>query len=74
LPTGSVLVGSSLDETILSTAIDGFHRGYHHQIISDAVACKTAVGQTADYRETVLHLLGSYSGRVCSEAVLRLAS
>ena len=35
-----VLSGFSLDETILSTVVDGFHRSHRYQVVGDAVACR----------------------------------
>src|SRR5258708_29357512 len=35
-----VLLGFSLDETILSTVVDGFHRSHRYQVVSDAIACR----------------------------------
>ena len=35
-----VLLGFSLDETMLSTVVDGFHRSHRYQVVSDAVACR----------------------------------
>ena len=43
-----VLMGFSLDETVLSTVIDGFHRSHRYQVVSDAVACRRpGVGDAA---------------------------
>ena len=36
-PETSIFAGLSLDQTILSSAVDGFHRGYRHHIVADAV-------------------------------------
>lgn len=72
LPAKSILVGCSLEETILSTAVEGYHRGYHHQVVADAVVCKSADG-TAYYRDTILQLLGTYSARSSVDAVLGIA-
>ena len=35
-----VLAGFSLDETILATVVDGFHRSHRYQVVGDAVACR----------------------------------
>jgi hypothetical protein len=37
-----LLLGFSLDETILATAVDGFHRSHRYEVIADAVACRRA--------------------------------
>ena len=46
-----VLSGFSLDETILSTVVDGFHRSHRYQVVSDAVACRRpGIGDAASYK------------------------
>ena len=59
-----VLSGFSLDETILSTVVDGFHRSHRYQIVSDAVACKMseAAGDAASYKAAVIKVVGNYAG------------
>ena len=50
--TRCVLSGFSLDETILSTVIDGFHRSHRYQMVSDAVAVRRpGVGDAAQYKQ-----------------------
>ena len=64
-----VLSGFSLDETVLSTVVDGFHRSHRYQIVSDAVACRRAgVGDAASYKMAVVNVIGNYAGILeCSE-------
>lgn len=58
-----VLSGFSLDETVLSTVVDGFHRSHRYQIVSDAVACRRAgVGDAALYKMAVVNVIGNYAG------------
>ena len=57
-PETSVFVGLSLDQTILSSAIDGFHRGHCHQVVGDAV---DTVRHPAAARATLLTVLGAFS-------------
>ena len=38
--TACVLIGYSLDETILATAVEGFHRNHRYYLATDAVACR----------------------------------
>jgi nicotinamidase-related amidase len=58
-----VLLGFSLDETVLSTVIDGFHRSHRYQVISDAVACRRpGVGDAASYKQAVVRVIGNYAG------------
>jgi nicotinamidase-related amidase len=58
-----VLLGFSLDETILSTVIDGFHRSHRYQIVSDAVACRRlGTGDAASYKMAVVKVIGNFAG------------
>jgi nicotinamidase-related amidase len=58
-----VLSGFSLDETILSTVVDGFHRSHRYQVVSDAVACRRpGVGDVAAYKLAVVRVIGNYAG------------
>jgi len=58
-----VLLGFSLDETILATVIDGFHRSHRYQVVSDAVACRRAgVGDAASYKLAIVKAIGNFAG------------
>jgi nicotinamidase-related amidase len=58
-----VVSGFSLDETILSTVIDGFHRSHRYQIVSDAVACRRlGNGDAASYKMAVVKVVGNFAG------------
>jgi nicotinamidase-related amidase len=60
-----VVSGFSLDETILSTVIDGFHRSHRYQIVSDAVACRRLGTDDADsYKMSVVKVIGNFAGIV----------
>jgi nicotinamidase-related amidase len=72
-PSPNFLIGCSLDETILATTIDGYHRGQQFHVIEDAVLCTPRIkppGTTAVHRSTVLHILQVFGERICSEAVI----
>jgi nicotinamidase-related amidase len=57
-----VLMGFSLDETVLSTVIDGFHRSHRWQVVSDAVACRRpGVGDATSYKLAVIKVIGNYA-------------
>lgn len=59
----SVLLGFSLDETVLSTVVDGFHRSHRYQVIVDAVACRQAcVGDVASYKLVVTKVISNFAG------------
>ena len=58
-----MLLGFSLDETILSTVVDGFHRSHRYQVVSDAVACRRpGVGDPVSYKLAVVRVIGNYAG------------
>jgi len=60
-----VLSGFSLDETILSTVVDGFHRSHRYQVVSDAVACRRlGTGDAASYKMAVVKVIGNFAGIV----------
>jgi nicotinamidase-related amidase len=57
-----VMLGFSLDETILSTVVDGFHRSHSYQIVRDAAACRRpADGDAAAYKDVVVKVIGNYA-------------
>jgi nicotinamidase-related amidase len=57
------VMGFSLDETILSTAVEGFHRGHRYRLIVDAVACGGAgTGDAAAYRLAMVRAVGNFAG------------
>ena len=73
-----VLMGFSLDETVLSTVVDGYHRSDRYQVVSDAVACRRpSVGDAASYKQAVVRVIGNFAGIQQSsdviEAVRRIA-
>jgi nicotinamidase-related amidase len=58
-----VLLGFSLDETVLSTVVDGFHRSHRYQVIVDAVACRQAcAGDVASYKLVVTKVISNFAG------------
>lgn len=57
-----VMLGFSLDETILSTVVEGYHRSHSYQVVRDAVACRRpADGDAAAYKEAVVKVIGNYA-------------
>ena len=58
-----VVMGFSLDETILSTVVEGFHRSHRYQVLDDAVACRcSGVGSAASYKNAVVRVVGNFAG------------
>jgi nicotinamidase-related amidase len=61
-PTDALLIGFSLEEAILSTVVEGFHRGHSLRVCADAVAC--GHGPQCDrssFRGVLLHLVRNYA-------------
>ncbi|WP_439392535.1 isochorismatase family protein [Bradyrhizobium sp. PMVTL-01] len=57
-----VLIGFSLEETILATAVEGFHRSHHYQVVADAVACRQpGMGDAAAYKQAVVNVVGNFA-------------
>ena len=66
-----VVSGFSLDETILSTVVDGFHRSHRYQIVSDAVACRRlGTGDATSYKMAVVKVIGNFAGVVESAELI----
>jgi nicotinamidase-related amidase len=58
-----LVLGFSLDETILSTIVDGFHRSHRYQLVADAVACRRpGVSDVASYKAVVTKVIGNFAG------------
>jgi len=69
-----VLMGFSLDETVLSTVVDGYHRSHRFQVVSDAVACRRpGVGDAASYKQAVVRVIGNFAGVQESRNVIEAA-
>lgn len=77
-PSPNLVVGCSLDQTILATAIEGYHRGHQFHVVDDAVLCaprakapgEKAPGAPAPHHDIVLQILQVFGERVRSEAVI----
>jgi len=58
-----LIVGCSLDETILATVIDGFHRGHRFGVVGDAVTCMQSVpGDAERHRASMMVAIGKFAG------------
>jgi nicotinamidase-related amidase len=66
-PETSIMMGLSLDQTILSSAVDGFHRGFRHHIVVDAV---DTVRQPPASRDMLVTVLGSYVSTVRASGLI----
>jgi nicotinamidase-related amidase len=66
-----VLMGFSLDETVLSTVVEGFHRSHRYQVVGDAVACRRpGVGDAAAYKLAVVNVIGNYAAILESDDLM----
>jgi len=66
-PIRCVVVGFSLHDSIVSTIIDGYHRGDRFEIVSDAVGCTRT--QNGSLKSPILDVLKSFSRIVDAAAV-----
>ena len=71
-----LMVGCSLDETILATVIDGFHRGHRFGVVGDAVTClQSAHGDAGLHHASMMVAIGKFAGfRQGSELIGAAAS
>src|SRR4051812_43136034 len=70
-----VVLGFSLDETIISTVIDGFHRSHRYQIVNDAVACRRpGIDDAPSYKLAVVKVIGNFAGIVTSAELVEIAA
>jgi Isochorismatase family len=57
-----LMAGCSLDETILATLIEGFHRGHRFGVVGDAVTCTCAGdGDAEPYRASMMRAVGKFA-------------
>jgi hypothetical protein len=67
-----MLIGFSLDETILATVVEGFHRSHRYQVVGDAVACRQpGTGEAATYRQSVVNVVGNFATIQTSAELIR---
>jgi hypothetical protein len=67
-----VLIGFSFDETILATAVEGFHRSHRYRVVSDAVACgRPATGEAATYQQSVVNVIANFATVQSSAELIR---
>ncbi|MGW1422973.1 isochorismatase family protein [Bradyrhizobium manausense] len=67
-----VVAGVSLDETILATVVEGFHRSHRYQVVADAVACgQTGTSEAAVYKQSVVNVIGNFATFQSSAELIR---
>jgi len=68
-----LMTGCSLDQTILATAIEGFHRGHRYRVVADAVLhghCPDEAG----YLTAIVTAIGRFAGTERSSDLLIAAA
>ena len=61
-PTTCTLIGFALEDTVLATVIDGFHRGHQLRVVEETVACRElAYCEPTIYRKVLLGLVENYA-------------
>ena len=67
-----ILIGFSLDETILATSVEGFHRSHRYHVVTDAVACRQpGTDDAAAYRRAVVNVIGNFATIQSSAELIR---
>ena len=57
-----LMAGCSLDETILATVIEGFHRGHRFRVIGDAlIGTPSLAGDAGAYRISMMRAIGKFA-------------
>ena len=70
-----LMAGCCLDETILATVIEGFHRGHRFRVVGDAVTCRVSGHGDADaYRASMVHVIGKFAGIERSSDLIEAAA
>ena len=68
-----LMTGCALDETILATVIEGFHRGHRLAVVGDAVTC--TCDEDADlYRASMMRAAGKFARLVRSSDLIEAAA
>lgn len=67
-----VVIGFSLDETILGTVVEGFHRSHRYLVVADAVACRQpGPGEAAAYKQSVVNVIANFATIHSSAELIR---
>src|SRR5262249_10069174 len=70
-----LMAGCSLDETVLATVIEGFHRGHRFRVVVDAVTCsQSSVADAAGYRASMMSAIGKFAGVEQSSDLIEAAA
>jgi nicotinamidase-related amidase len=70
-----LMAGCSLDETILATVIEGFHRGHRFRVVGDAVTCASSGSDDAEaYGAVMMRAIGKFAGVEQSSDLIEAAA
>ena len=70
-----LVAGCSLDETVLATVIDGFHRSHRFRVVIDAVTCaRTDIVDCDAYGASMLLAIGKFAGVELSSDLIEAAA
>lgn len=70
-----VMLGFSLDATILSTVIDGYHRSHKYLVVRDAVACRRPPGGQAEaYKDAIVTAVSNFAGALATSDLIAATS
>lgn len=69
-----LVAGCSLDQTILATVVEGFHRGHRFGVVADAVTCLPAAGDAEADPQSMLRAIGQFAGVELSVRLIEAAA
>ncbi|MCP4616409.1 MAG: cysteine hydrolase [Bradyrhizobium sp.] len=70
-----LMAGCSLDEAVLATVIEGFHRGHRFRVVVDAVTCaQPAIVDADGYRASMMYAFGKFAAAALSSDLIEAAN
>lgn len=69
-----LVAGCSLDETVLATVVEGFHRGHRFSVVGDAVTCTHPAAGGEGYRASIMFAIGKFAGVEGSSDLIEAAA
>jgi nicotinamidase-related amidase len=70
-----LMAGCSLDETVLATVIEGFHRGHRFRVVADAVTCsQPGIADADGYCASMMSAIGKFAGVEQSSDLIEAAA
>lgn len=68
-----IVLGCSLEETILATVVEGFHRSHRYTVIGDAVACARSSRGSRLHSRPILDAIANFAAVSDSSGLRRAA-